>query len=95
MVISITEAKATLSMQVRKVRDGQVITITDRGHAVAMLIPIPGDNNDDANLHDLERDGLIKRAKIPFDDSFWDLPMGEDPSNSVRRAVIEDREDRS
>jgi len=37
--LSISEAKATLSQQLRHVRRGEVIVITDRGMPVARLVP--------------------------------------------------------
>jgi prevent-host-death family protein len=40
--IGVRELKAGLSDCVRRARLGEVITITDRGHPVAILAPLPG-----------------------------------------------------
>jgi DNA-binding transcriptional regulator PaaX len=39
----------------------------------------------------LERTGEVRRGTGELSASFWDLPMPEDPSDSVRRALEEDR----
>lgn len=39
----------------------------------------------------LARAGEAKRGTGELPASFWDLPMPEDPSDSVRRALEEDR----
>jgi len=39
MVIGIREAKARLSEYIRRANAGEVVTITDRGKVVALLVP--------------------------------------------------------
>lgn len=39
----------------------------------------------------LEREGTIKRGSGKLPANFWDLPRPDDPDNSVRRALEEDR----
>jgi prevent-host-death family protein len=39
MEAGIREVKAHLSAYIRKVRDGEVVTITDRGSVAALLVP--------------------------------------------------------
>jgi hypothetical protein len=39
----------------------------------------------------LEREGTIKRGSGQLPANFWDLPRPDDPDNSVRRALEEDR----
>jgi hypothetical protein len=39
----------------------------------------------------LEREGTIKRGSGKLPANFWDLPRPDDPDNSVRRAIEEDR----
>ncbi len=40
--ISVTELKAHLSRELRRVRRGERIVVTDRDHAIAELIPYAG-----------------------------------------------------
>ncbi len=39
----------------------------------------------------MERAGEAKRGSAKLDETFWDLPMPEDPNASVRQALDEDR----
>jgi hypothetical protein len=39
----------------------------------------------------LEREGTIKRGSGKLPTNFWDLPRPDDPDNSVRRTIEEDR----
>lgn len=42
----------------------------------------------------LERAGEARRGTGTLSEDFWELPMPEDPGDSVRRALKEDRENR-
>ncbi len=46
---------------------------------------------DENVLMHLEREGTIRRGSGSLPANFWDLPRPEDPDNSVRRALEEDR----
>lgn len=39
----------------------------------------------------LERAGEVQRGSVKLDETFWDLPIPEDPNASVRQALDEDR----
>jgi hypothetical protein len=39
----------------------------------------------------LEREGIIKSGSGKLPANFWDLPRPDDPDNSVRRAIEDDR----
>lgn len=39
----------------------------------------------------LEREGAIRRGSGRLPANFWDLPRPDDPENSVRKAIEEDR----
>ena len=47
--------------------------------------------SDEGVLMYQEREGTIKRGSGKLPANFWDLPRPEDPDNSVRRALEEDR----
>lgn len=91
--ISVSEAKATLSEQIRKVARGGEVLILDRGRPVARLVGIPVQDADE-QLDELQRRGLIRRGGV-LPKSFWKLPTAGDPEGSVRAAVLDEREDRA
>jgi prevent-host-death family protein len=64
-IASITETKAKLSALLDLVRQGETVTIVDRGRPVARLVPAVGPDagDDEARLRRLERAGLIRRGR--------------------------------
>ena len=59
LTYSIYEAKAKLSEILRVVRQGRRITITDRGRAVARIVPIGEDQGLEQRLADLVAAGIL------------------------------------
>ena len=58
MDVGVTELRANLSDWLQKVREGEEVTITDRGLAVARLVPVG-----EADLIErLTREGVLGRA---------------------------------
>ena len=56
---SISETKRRFSALLDRVREGETVTITDRGVPVARLVPAVGsDGDDEARILRLERAGL-------------------------------------
>jgi prevent-host-death family protein len=88
--ISISEAKATLSEQLRQVRRGSVVVITHRGKAIARIVPV---STTDADLEELESLGLLRTASAKLSPKFWSEPRPADASGSVRAAVANERAD--
>ena len=89
--LSISELKATLSEQIRAIRQGEGILVTDRGIPVAKLLPIEPAGTEDP-LASLERNGLIRRGEQPLDEEFFNRPRPQDPDGSLRAALAEERE---
>ena len=56
--MGIRELRADLSRWVRRVRAGEEVVVTDRGTAVARLVPVAGERT----LDRLVREGLVTRA---------------------------------
>ncbi|MGH3086999.1 MAG: hypothetical protein ACRDSJ_06725 [Rubrobacteraceae bacterium] len=53
----------------------------------------PGDSEEWRRLKRLEERGEVSLGSGGLPDEFWSLPLPEDPGGSVRKAVIEDREE--
>ena len=62
---SISELKNRLSAYVDLVRQGETVLLTDRDRPVARIVPLePGSKaSDDSRLADLERRGILRRAR--------------------------------
>jgi len=86
----VTDLKNRLSHYLRLVARGESVTILDRGRPVARLSRVEAN---DAELEALVASGLARPpvAALPKDFLTRRLPR---PKVSVRRALIEDREDR-
>ena len=93
--ISVSKLKASLSEQLRLVKCGETIVVVERGRPVARLIPMnePA-SSADWSLAGLERDGILRRGSQALSRDFWSLPVGPDPTGTVRGAVGEDRDER-
>jgi prevent-host-death family protein len=89
--ISISNAKATLSQQIRRVRSGDEIVILDRGRPVARLVAIESTHHDE-EIDDLEKAGLVRRARTKLPSSFWRLPRPRDSGGVLRSEVLRERE---
>lgn len=88
--ISVTELKAKLSAQMRYVRHGHQIAVTDRGKTVALIVPF--EPSDDAVVDRLEELGLARRPIARLPPEFWKLTRPEDREGSVRAGVLAERE---
>ncbi len=90
--ISVSEAKSSLSEQIRRVQKGGTVVITDRGRPVARLVGIASVLKDADWIVELEREGLLRR---PIAELSADFLAGPRPNDSnVLAALLEDREDR-
>lgn len=89
---AIADLKARLSAYLKHVKAGQEVLITERGAPVARLVPVGAVGNEDQELADLERQGLVRRGTTALPRGFWRLPRPVDPQASMRRAVADERE---
>ncbi len=88
----VTELKAELSRYLARVKAGEEIVVTERGHPIARLAPLDRTEEGDADLLELERQGLLRRGSGRLPKGFWSLPRPRDPKATVRKAVAEERE---
>lgn len=89
--LPISKFKATLAEQLRRVRNGEVIVVTDRGRPVAKVVPAE-DRTAESVMGDLERAGLVRVGSGRLGPRFWRMRRPVDAGDAVRRAVLEERE---
>lgn len=91
--VSISDAKNNLSALLREVREGRSVTITDRGVAVARLVPPPPTRGVSPLALDLAQRGLlVLPARTPSTDWVkgpWPRTKG---AASAVRVLLDDRE---
>jgi len=89
---SISETKAKLSALLDRVKAGEEVTITDRGVAVARIVPLPTSDVDwDERLDRLERQGVIRRPKKKLDPGWLRSQPLAVSRASVLEALLEER----
>ena len=88
-VVGARELKVRLGTYLRRVRQGQRLIVTDRGHPVAELRPIGGEAGAGALLAELEARGVVTR---PTRKRLTAFKLIE--SRPLSAAVLKDREDR-
>jgi prevent-host-death family protein len=59
--VGVRELRQNLSVYLRRIAQGETLRVTEHGHPVALLTPIP--YSDDAILDDLEAQGRIVRPR--------------------------------
>jgi prevent-host-death family protein len=69
MKIGLREANQRFAKIMKVVRDGEEVTLTDHGRAVARIIPIVSPESEDAVVQRLAARGLIRPATKP-----WRMP---------------------
>lgn len=91
---SITEAKNQLSALLDVVRKGETVLILDRNRPIARIEPVTALEGPEAEgrLADLERSGLLRRARKPLSKSFLDAkPPKAQGKASILQALLSER----
>jgi prevent-host-death family protein len=91
---SIAELKAKLSAYLDVVKSGEEVVVTDRGHAIARVVPFTQSGATPAEYEEMFRSGQIippKKKKLPAD--FWTRPRARLSSGDAVSAVIAEREE--
>lgn len=92
LVVGAREFKTRLGTYLRRVREGRILTITDRGRPVAEVTPIEfADRSVEARLARLRREGVVTGQAKPVPPIAKPI-MGK--GRSFSETVSEDREDR-
>ena len=89
---AVTQLKANLSRYLERVKAGEEIIITERGKAIALVVPFTESGPTPAELDDMVRAGIIRPPKGKLPPDFWDVPRWQDPEGSMLKALLEERE---
>jgi prevent-host-death family protein len=69
----VSELKAGLSKYLARVKRGEEVVVTERGRAIAKLVPIPPDEDPEMErMRDLERRGIVRIGSGGWPAGFWD-----------------------
>lgn len=85
MDVGIRELRADLSRWIERVRGGEEIVVTDRGKAVARIVPIKGERRIDR----LIREGVVRPAPRPW--RAETLPEPVEGAGPLSDIVVRDR----
>lgn len=91
---AVSKLKASLSEYLTKVRRGEEVVVTDRGHPVAMLVPFQSKGSREDERARLIREGVIqpgRTGRVPL--AFLKRPKVKDPQGLALKALLEERED--
>lgn len=90
----VAELKAHLSRYLASVKEGEEVTVTERGRPVARLVPVDPVAGRDARLGELARLGLVRlpRRKVTAEEILR-RPLPEDPEGRSLQVVLEEREE--
>lgn len=91
---AISKLKATISEWIALVKAGEEVLITERGKAVARIVPVTGPQKENARRMELSRRGIIKPGKGKIRaELLKDLPLAQIPDADIQRVINADREE--
>lgn len=88
---SISQLKARLSTYLDIVRQGEEVVVTDRGRAIARLVPVTGKVLEESRREMLIRAGRIRPPVAALPGNFWTAPRVSDPGGRSLAALLEER----
>jgi prevent-host-death family protein len=94
----VAELKAKLSAYLERVKAGEEVIVTERGKAIARVIPFSRiepltDDEERAELEELIRAGLVRPARVPLGPDFLEKPRPADPNDAVLKALLQERQE--
>ena len=90
--VSISKLKALLSHYLCIVRAGEEVLVTDRGRAVAKLVPVSQEDPVwPPHLRELEKAGLIRLGSGEIPASFRSDARSPDPEGRALQALLDER----
>ena len=89
---SVSELKAKLSAYLEKVKAGDEVIVTERGHAIARVVPFTRSGATPAEYEAMVRSGQIRPPRGSPPSGFWTRTLAPDPEGLGLRAILEERE---
>ncbi len=91
---SVSELKKSLSRYLARVKTGDEVLITDRGIAIARIVPMErtGKRKIPPYLLELEKAGKLRIGSGKLPPGFWDWSRPVDPRAKARQALLQERE---
>lgn len=90
----ISKLKASLSEYIDAVKAGEEVLVTDRGKAVARIVPVAADRLAlPDRLRKLEGAGLLRVGSGKVPKGFWTAPHPEDRKGKALAAILAEREE--
>ena len=95
MRIGLREANQRFSQAIKAVRAGKEVVLTERGHPIAVIKPIKGENAQQEALHVMADEGLIIPAarKGPTPTPRWRPARMK--GGPLSQTIIDDRQERA
>lgn len=87
--VGVRELRQNLSVYLDRVKQGEALEVTERGHPVAVLAPL---RESDSPLERLRAQGRLRPAVLPWDSLPEPLPAIPGDPYPLTRALMEDRE---
>jgi len=87
--VGVRELRQNLSVYLERVKAGEALEVTERGHPVAVLAPL---RDPDDPLERLRAQGRLIPATLPWDSLPPPLPADPENPNAGTRALMEMRE---
>jgi len=88
----VAELKASLSEYLAAVKSGQDVLITERGHPIARITPLPVHKQDSRSIENLIRAGVLRPPEKPIPEGFWKASKPADPEGTVLSALVKERQ---
>ncbi|MEX2326002.1 MAG: type II toxin-antitoxin system prevent-host-death family antitoxin [Gemmatimonadaceae bacterium] len=90
----VSELKASLSRYLARVKRGEEVVVTERGHPIAKLVPVAADAlGGEPRLAALERAGVIRRGTERLPAGFWRRRRPADPDAQALAFLMAERDE--
>ena len=89
----VAELKAKLSDYLKRVKAGEEVIVTERGKAIARVVPFTRSGSTPAEYEEMIRAGIIRPAKGALPPDFLDRPRPSVPEGWALKTLLEMREE--
>jgi prevent-host-death family protein len=89
----VSNLRAGLSGYLKRVKAGEEVIITERGKAIARVIPFAQGGPTPAEYEEMVKAGIIRPARKKLPRDFWDRPVVPDPEGLALKALLQEREE--